>query len=274
MRIDAYNKINEALKNFIFLYQKSSVFSKEEFEGLHKQLLKIIEKETLYEDLRIRLINAHNEIMQNNNLDFLAKDMENSYHIILWKIHDRIIKEKEKKEKISIRQLPKELREFNRILGSKKIFLKEDNIYYIISLIGCANGHITNLKIFENHLYFEYNDHSPSRTQLLRERMTKVGWNCSKIKVLKDIFPKKEGADNYFFTAEKERKEDDLRFLAIQMDLMIDTDWLLLDETKDFTQEEFNNELLLMRTAFMLWDIFGINPRAFLNIIRNLLVLS
>jgi hypothetical protein len=269
MQLGLYLKLNEKIKGIISQYQLNSKFEINELEETHKNLVSLIAKKPLYEDLKIGLINAYNELLKGNT-DFLAKN-DASYHLYLWRLHQRIINEK---KKLKIGELPEELRKFNRILHSKKAFFREGSIYYIVSLIGSAKGHITSVKTDDATINLEYNDHCIGRLTILRKRLEKKGWVCTYIKVLEDIFPKKEASKNYFFTALKQKQKGDLETLAWELAIGIDTDWIIVDELKEWTDEEMENEIRLVETAYMLWDIFKIKPRDFLQIVRSTIRIS
>lgn len=267
MKLSKYNKINEEIKTFIsdFQLSKEGIISLNEFTKLHNELLNFIKKEEMYMDCRIGLINAYNKIVK-GNLDFIAKDLKESYHIWLWKLHRKIIKNK---EKINKKQLPKEIREFSRSLSKNKIF-KEGNIYFITFLMGNAFGHIGTIKISDK-IELEYNDHSESRARAIRNRLEKKGYKCSEIKILKNIFPKQQVSNNCFFSAEKWKIDGDLNYLAESLILLIDCDWLIVSDKKPYTEEEIENETKILETLLILYDICGILPKNLANLIRIIL---
>jgi len=265
---EAFNQVNENLKSFITDYQLTKKFDKDKFIELHNQLSYSLDNNKLYEDLFIYLKNAINQILD-GNLDYLIKE-EYSYHNILWKLHQRIISFQ---KHISLKDLSKEFKKFNEILKTKKFFLKdkENNIYYIITTIGSAIGHISTIKIDKN-IRLEYNDHSPSRIYLIKKLLEKENFGCSEIKILKNIFPKKETSDNLFFIAEKKKEDNDLQKLAEIMEACIDIDWILLDAKKPYTQEELNNEIKLLEGIYVLYEVYKIKPKKIIKKINETIV--
>jgi hypothetical protein len=191
--------------------------------------------------------------------------------MILWRLHQRITRLTEKIVKEE--NLSPELKIFDKTLSSKKVFMKEGDVYFVISYLGNAEGHISTLKITESKLFFEYNDHCPARTIVLMKRLSNYGWKCSEMRILKNVFPEKEVSHNYFFTAEKIYKSGDgeLKRLATELEIGIDTDWILLDDTVEFTTEELDNEIKIVESAFMLYDIFKLEPRAYLDSVKILI---
>jgi hypothetical protein len=272
MNIERFNFINEELKILILEYQVKSVFDSVRFENLHKSLLKLISDNDFYEDLRIGFIDAYNKINSVfGGISWLINSDKKSYHTLLWQLHSRIMKSA---DSVPIRKLPKDIQEFNRILKSKKKIFAYEGYYLIVSNIGRAKGHITTIKVSEFSLSIEYNDHSPTRTDLLFKELIKRGYSCNNPKVLKNIFPKSQTSDNYFFTAEKRRSDDDLRELANLLKIIIDIDWIMIDPKKPLIDDECRNELLLLDTAFMLYDLYDIQPVCFLDIVKNLIRIS
>jgi hypothetical protein len=203
MDLDVFNTTNEKIKEIISRYQQTAILSLEELQNVHNTLIFCLKSEDFFEDFEILLKNALNEIKGGNIDEYLIKNA-NSYHTLLWKLHQRILNLTTQINPDSIL----ELKAFNNILATKKLFLKDpkqDDVYFCVCYLGNAEGHISTLRISPTRLDFEYNDHCPARTEILKRRLMKYRWRCEETNTLKNIFSKTEVNNNYFFKASKDR---------------------------------------------------------------------
>jgi hypothetical protein len=284
MKLGKYIKANEGMKQLVSKYQQSKEFNLQEFKKLNEDIFNSsVEKQkdlALFEDCLIKLLEFSKKI-EEGATEWLVGKQEDNYHYWLWKLHQRII---QKEKALKTRELPKYLRIFNKILKSPKYFFRgeKEGEFFIATKIGCALGHQSTIHILPNSISVEYADHSPSRTLTLLERMKKKGFICSEMKVLKDIFEKRdEGKNNYFFSAEKfylSEKQEDLEktilWLALDLYLGIDVDWLILNTKSAYTQEEIDNEKKILELAFLMHDIFGLKPKHLCDMLLTLLRVS
>lgn len=268
LNLNEFNLVNEKIKSFISEYQLMSNFSASEFEKLHNELVECLDKKDFFEDLRLQLIFAFKQV-DSGHIEYLYKHAD-SYHMLLWKIHKRLT---QIQEKVDLNQLSEEneLKRFDKLLSSKKAVFKENSTYFIVSYLGEAIGHISTIKVEVEKLTLEYNDHAPARTLVLISRLEKLGWNCSQMKTLKNIMPKEHSANNYFFLATKKRVKGDLEKLAIELELCIDTDWIILEDGEEYTDEELQREIKLIETAYILYDIYKLVPKDFLDMVTTIL---
>jgi hypothetical protein len=267
-----FYRINSELKSLITEYQKEGYFDFERFKSTHNSILELIGSYEVFSDLQFKFIDSYNHIL-NGNMDFLVKEPLN-YHNLLWQLHHRLTMiDGNRLEKW---ELPIELAEFDKILKSEKIFLKEQDIYYILTKIGDAEGHLTSIRLSRDSIRIEYNDHSPSRTYLFKNLLEKKGWNCSEIKILREVFQKSETSDNLFFGASIEIKPEETRtwpeYLAEMFDAIIDIDWILLDSRKPYSREEMDNEIKILEAAFILFEIYKIKPKKTIDALDKLIV--
>jgi hypothetical protein len=277
MNLNKFNAINEAIKQFITSYQQSKELDLEGFEKLHKKLMECVSKKrkdlSLYEEIILQMLGIAEKI-KNGDTEALINKGTDNYHYWLFKLHERIMK---KEKALKIRQLPKYLRDFNKILKSPKYFFKQEEDYLICTRIGLAMGHQTVITILKGRVKIEYNDHSPSRSESLRRSMQKKGYVCSEISVIKDIFEKRdEGKSNYLFSAEKgyEKQEDlekDVLWFGQSLRILVDCDWLILDAKSEPTKEEIENETKILDLALVCYELFALKPKHFCDMLLTLI---
>lgn len=259
--IEEFDKINGRLKVLISSYQLLNDFNSHIFSLLHNKLMSLLGKNFYLEDLKFQLIHTYNKIMKGEMVYLVKK--ANSYHYILWELHSRIVS---MGKNIDKRFFPESIIEFDDILNTPKKILINNGYFFIITTLGNAQGHLSTIKIKEDMVYLEYNDSCKIRTEILKDRFTKKGWECSEIQVLEDIFPEKEGKDNYFFYAKHKDYINTMRDLAIELKICINTDWITINQDKKYKESEYKKEKQVILEAYQNYDKTGIPPREFLKV--------